>query len=134
MKTAAECKDFLVDFFKATPNMITEIYGSGPDEYGPEAFKLSQNPKNWKRTLQCKPGSEKAHIQTNYTTYWIKGNPWPEGYGYGIHARDIDFDHIAVERHFTLKEDVLGEGVSYIVLETIGGELLLGEYVGDAGE
>jgi hypothetical protein len=130
MKTTADCKKFLVDFFKDTPNLIIEIYGRGEDEGGKEAFNFSQDVKNWKRDIKCKPGSENSYIHGDTTEVWEKGKSYPRGPSY--HAGvGIAVSRIAVERHFTLKEDVLDSGVRFMVLETQEGELLLGEYIGD---
>lgn len=45
MKTTQDCKKFLVDYFKATPDLIHNIYG---DDFGYEVLADSLIENNWK--------------------------------------------------------------------------------------
>lgn len=127
MKTTDDCKKFLVDFFKATPNLIVQLYDIVE---GQIAYSFALDAKNWKRSTKCKPLSDASYIHGDKTEVWKKGDEYPKGPGYhtGI---PLETSKIAVERHFVLKEDELGTGVIFMVLETHDGELYLGEYIGD---
>jgi hypothetical protein len=127
MKTTSDCKKFLVDFFKQTPNLIIQLYDI---EEGQMAYSFALDVKNWKRATKCKPLSDASYIHGPTTEIWEKGKDYPKGPGY--HAGiPLETSKIAVERHFVLKEDELGTGVIFMVLETHDGELYLGEYIGD---
>jgi hypothetical protein len=127
MKSTSDCKKFLVDFFKHTPNLIIQLYDLVE---GQEAYSFALDEKNWKRETKCKPLSEASYIQGDITEVWEKGKEYPRGPNY--HAGvPLETSKIAVERHFVLKEDVLDSGVIFMVLETYDGQLYLGEYIGD---
>lgn len=127
MKSTADCKNFLVEFLKETPDLIVNIYDK---EDGTIVYSYALNVKNWKREYKCKPSSENSHIQRGNTDVWTKGESYPRGPHYH-QGTPLDTSSIAVERHFILKEDILGTGVRFMVLETHDGELFLGEYIGD---
>lgn len=131
MKTTSDCKQFLADFFKATPNLLKKIYGDDDTEAQEMVYKMGVVPKNWSREWKGQPKSENSYIrEQTKTAIYKKGEEYLRGPSYGG-TNEISVADIAVIRHFVLREDIFDSGVSYIVIETHKGELFLGEYIGD---
>ena len=125
--TTQQCKRFLVDFFKETPDLIKKIY---ENEEGIEIFSDALIEKNWKRVSKCKPGSENSYVEKEGYSFFEKSIGYPRGPDYYIPSY-IKREDVSVERVFTLLEDKYENSIMFIVVETKLGELFLGQFVGD---
>ena len=111
--TTADCKKFLVNFFKNNPAPIIDIYGN---DY---ALEDSQIEKLWVRDSKCKPGGGNHEM----SEYYVCDSS--NKYSY---RPATDF---TVERIFRLNLDKYDTAVIFIVLEDVEGTLYLGDEVGD---
>jgi hypothetical protein len=111
MKTTADCKKFLVDFFRSTPDLITGLYDK------PEAdmvLKWSLNEKNWKRQSKCPVFGLSSSQLYNPVQVYEKGKSYPGG---PHHHRGVplSIQDEASERHFVLK----GEYIRELAIKTL---------------
>jgi hypothetical protein len=130
MKTTSDCKKFLVDFFKKTPNLLTKIYGDDDIETQNLAYSKGIISNNWSRTWKGKPKSNNSYINGDYAKIYVEGEIYSRGPEYGPFNNILTSD-IAVERHFSLKREIFDSSICYVVIENHSGDLFLGEYIGD---
>ena len=123
--TTAQCKKFLVDFFRQSGGLISGIYGV---ETGAEALVDALQEKNWKRESKCKPQRESSRC-SEYE-FFPQGMDSARGPHY-CRLQPLNVDDIAMERVFTLLPEKYDDGVAFVVFEMKDGTLCLGQYVGD---
>lgn len=125
-KSTADCKMFLADFFKETPDLITQIFAGDP--VGQEALTIK--PKNWKRRSKGIPGGVNSNLRGAAYNVWEKGKAYPRGPSYGRNT-DLKSSEVKNERVFILSEEKYENSIVFLVLETHEGKLYMGEYLGD---
>jgi hypothetical protein len=126
-KSTSDCRTFLAEFFKKTPDLITGIYG-GAD--GEEVLKAAVIPKNWKRRSKGKPGGTNSQLSGDTYYVWEEGKPYPKGPSY-YKGVPLKASEVLNERIFVLCEETYEDGVIFLVLETKDGNLFVSEYLGD---
>ena len=137
-KSTADCKKLLVDTIKVNPSIVTSIYGVGRelDSYlgagMGQAFldaliASASDPKKWKRTHKCKPGSGLYEFD-EYTIFDENKKIARMGYD---KLKTLPASNFISERGFTLDFDQYDDGVAFVVIEDDHGQLYLGDYIGD---
>lgn len=126
--TTADCKKFLAEFFKATPDLIVKLYGepSSANTTGTEALAAALNEKNWIRVSKRKPDEETADYEA-----FIKGEKYPQGPMYRGLMHPLSVEDVVAERRFVLLPSEYDTAIQFLVLEDSFGHLHLGDYIGD---
>ena len=112
--TTADCKNFLVDCVTKDSNLVV---GYTPAETV-RVRASAMTAKNWKREAKIDPNKDNDYADA--------GDDWGLYYGGTISGTKLK-----AVRKFYLDPDKYDTGYCYMVLETLDGELLLGEDWGD---
>ena len=127
--TTAHCKNFLAEFFARNPQIINALFGTtDPDEIK-RIHTWTWQANCWKREHRCKPENSEYRLGNLYTVY--RDGVVVNRYAEPVTRDTISPNKIALERGFVCNPDELEDSVKYLVLETVDGELLLGDYIGD---
>lgn len=119
MATTADCKKFIVDFLRDTPEQVVMILTE-------DGFTDALNVKNWKREYKCKPGGgerefDEYQVRRRGSRFNHLGDP--------LSYKTMLPDQFVLERRFDC--DPFEGQFAFLVLEDAQGELYLADYVGD---
>lgn len=113
--TTADCKNFLVECFTKDPALAVGRVNAADL---PRVLADSVVAKMWKRDEKINPNKD--------NDYTGAGDDWGMNYG-GL----ISGTKLKAVRRMVLNPDEYDGAICYMVLETLDGELLLGEDFGD---
>lgn len=114
--TTADCKKFLVGEIAKNPRIVDEIFR---DE---QVSHLTMNEKKWRCEAKFKPTGNHDYAKNEY-------DRWCQFYGPNngsINATDLECVRI-----FTFDPEEFDSAISFMVLEDLSGNLILGENMGD---
>ena len=122
--TTKDCKDFIADFIKHNPAVISSLFGGLT---GKIVASEASNPTKWKRDHKCKPGAGNYEFD-EYGIY--DKNVKVNRVGYDILPKKPATDFVS-ERGLVFDPASYEDQIKFVVLEDVDGNLYLGDYIGD---
>jgi hypothetical protein len=117
--STADCKKFIVDFLRDTPEQVVSILTE-------DGFTDALNVKNWKREWKCKPGGgEGEYDEYRIVQRGSRYNRWGDPHS----CKRVPASQFVAERRFDC--DPFEGQFAFLVLEDANGDLHFGDYVGD---